>query len=135
MRDPIQDSGLFASLSRLLATVLQMAQVRLQLLGTEVELEKRRVFDGLLWGAVALVVVALGLVLMCGFIILLFWEGYRLAATGGLMAIFLIAGLLMLRYARNKLSNRTAQGMFDTSLDEIKRDQTNLNAGMRDGTR
>ena len=135
MRDPIRESGLFSSLSRLLASVLQMAQVRLQLLGTEVELEKRRVFDGLLWGAVAVVVLALGLVLLCGFIILLFWDGYRLAATGGLMAFFIIVGGLMLSHARNKLSNRTTQGMFDASLDEMRRDQTNLNSVTRDDVR
>ena len=59
MRDPLREIGLFASLSRLLATVLHMAQVRLQLLGTEVELEKRRLFDGLLWAGIAIVVLVL----------------------------------------------------------------------------
>ena len=34
MNDPVQGSGLFASLRRLLATVHEMAQVRLELLGT-----------------------------------------------------------------------------------------------------
>lgn len=128
MRDPVRESGLFASLSRLLATVLQMAQVRLQLLGTEVELEKRRLFDGLLWGGVALVVLGLGLVLLCGFVILLFWEGYRLAAVGGMTLLFLVAGGLMLRHARHRLGNRNSfKGMFDASLAELKRDQADLN--------
>lgn len=128
MRDPIRESGLFASLSRLLATVLQMAQVRLQLLGTEVELEKRRLFDGLLWGGVALVALGLGLVLLCGFVILLFWEGYRLAAVGGMTVLFLVGGTLMLRHARYRLSNRNdSKGMFEASLAELKRDQADLN--------
>ncbi|MDO8768341.1 MAG: phage holin family protein [Burkholderiaceae bacterium] len=128
MRDPVRESGLFASLSRLLATVLQMAQVRLQLLGTEVELEKRRLFDGLLWGGAALVVLGLGLVLLCGFVILLFWEGYRLAAVGGMTVLFLVGGTLMLRHARYRLSNRNdSKGMFEASLAELKRDQADLN--------
>lgn len=133
MRDPVRESGLFASLSRLLATVLQMAQVRLQLLGTELELEKRRLFDGLLWGGVAVVVLGLGLVLLCGFVILLFWDGYRLAAVGGMTLLFLVGGGLMLRHARDRLSNRSsAKGMFDASLSELQRDQAGLSSASQD---
>ena len=133
MRDPLRESGLFASLNRLLSTVLDMAQVRLQLLGTEVELEKRRLFDGLLWGGIAIVVLGLGLVLLCGFIILLFWEGYRLAAVGGMMLLFLGGGALMLRHARQRLGNRnTSKSMFDASLTELKRDQAELKSRAHD---
>ena len=75
-------TGLLASLRRLLGTVLEMAQVKLEIFGNELELEKRRLADGLLWGAAALVMLSLGLVLLCGFVVLLFWDGYRLAAHG-----------------------------------------------------
>ncbi len=127
MRDPLRESGLFASLSRLLATVLHMAQVRLQLLGTEVELEKRRLFDGLLWAGIAIVVLALGLVLLCGFVVLLFWDGYRLAAVGAMALLFLLGGGFMLSHARRRLQNRSrSKGMFDESLAELKRDQADL---------
>ena len=127
MQDFLRNSGLFASLSRLLATVLQTAQVRLELLGTEVELEKRRLFDGLLWGGIAIAVLALGLVLLCGFVILLLWDGYRLTAVGGMTVLFLLAGGLMLNHARARLQNRSStKGMFDASLAELKQDQSDL---------
>ncbi len=127
MQDSLRNSGLFASLSRLLATVLQTAQVRLELLGTEVELEKRRLFDGLLWGGIAIAVLALGLVLLCGFVILLLWDGYRLTAVGGMTVLFLLAGGLMLNHARVRLQNRNStKGMFDASLAELKQDQSDL---------
>jgi uncharacterized membrane protein YqjE len=136
MRDTTQAGGLFASLSRMLATVLQIAQVRLQLLGTELELEKRRVFDGLLWGGLALVVLGLGLVLLCGFVILLFWEGYRLAAVGGMTLFLLTGGGLMLNHARMRLQNRSSsKSMFDASLAELKRDQADLTAAAQDAGR
>ena len=124
MNDPVQESGLFASLRRLLATVHEMAQVRLELLGTEVELEKRRLFDGLLWGAVALLVLGVGLVLLCGFVILLFWEGYRLAAVGVMALLFLVVGVLLMREVRQRLRNPT--GMFNASVAELKRDRAGL---------
>lgn len=126
MNDPVQESGLFASLRRLLATVHEMAQVRLELLGTEVELEKRRLFDGLLWGALALLVLGVGLVLLCGFVILLFWEDYRLAAVGVMALLFLVGGVLLMREMRQRLRNPT--GMFSASLAELKRDQAGLQA-------
>lgn len=137
MRDTGRESGLFASVSRLLATVLEMAQVRLQLLGTEVELEKRRLFDGLLWGGVALVALGLGLVLLCGFVILLFWEGYRLAAVGGMALLLLVGGGLMLRHARCRLGNRSrahgqTSSMFDASLAELKSDLASLRSTLQD---
>ena len=118
-----------------MATVLQTAQVRLQLLGTEVELEKRRVFDGLIWGGIAIVVLGLGLVLLCGFVVLLFWEGYRLAALGGMTVLFLLVGGLMLNHARTRLQNRNStKGMFDASLAELKRDQSDLTSDSQAAT-
>jgi uncharacterized membrane protein YqjE len=117
-------SGLFASLRRLLATTLEIAQVRLGLLGTEIELEKRRLFDGLLWAAVALLLLGIGLVLSCGFIILLFWDGYRLMATGGMTLLFLVGGVLLLREARQRLRNPA--GMFSSSVSELQKDRAEL---------
>ena len=124
MVNPAREGGIFSSIRRLLATALEMAQVRLELFGTEVELEKRRLFDGLLWGAVALMVVGVGLVLLCGFVILLFWEGYRLAAIGVMALLFLAVGAWLMREARKRLSSPT--GMFDASVAELQQDQAGL---------
>lgn len=124
MSDPVRQSGLFASLSLLLGTVLEIAQVRLDLVGTEVELEKRRIFDGLLWGAVALLVLGIGLVLLCGFIVLLFWDGYRLPAVGAMALLFLFSSAALIREARRRL--RRANGMFAASLAELERDRAGL---------
>jgi uncharacterized membrane protein YqjE len=115
------ERGLFASTRRLLATAFEIAQVRLELFGTEVELEKRRLFDALLWGAIALLTLGVGLVLVCGFVILLFWEGYRLAAVGALALVVLGGSLVSMREARNRL--RSPSGMFNASVAELKRDR------------
>lgn len=126
MSDPVSATGLFASLRRLLGTALEVAQVRLELFSTEVELEKRRLFDGLLWAVIALLVLGVGLVLLCGFIILLFWDGYRLAALGLMTLLFLVGGCLLLREARQRL--RSPHGMFNASVTELARDRSGLQA-------
>ena len=126
MSDPVREAGLLASLRRVLATVLELAQVRMELLGTEIELEKRRLFDGLLWGVVALLALGVGLVLLCGFVTLLFWEGYRLAAVGVMALLFLVGAVLLMSKARQLL--RSPTGMFENSVAELKRDRARLHA-------
>jgi len=124
MPDPVPPRGLFASLRQLVSTLLDIAQVRLELLGTEIEVEKRRIFDGLLWAGVALLLLGLGLVLLCGFVVLLLWDGYRLAAVATLALLFLGGGALSMQQAKQRL--RSPQGVFNTSLTELQRDQSAL---------
>ena len=126
MSNSVKESGLFASLRRFLNTAFEMAQVRLDLLGTEVELEKRRLFDGLLWGAIALMSLGVGFVMFCGFFILLFWDGYRLAVVGIMTLLFLGGGILFIFEARRRL--RSPTGIFHASLAELKQDRAGLQA-------
>jgi uncharacterized membrane protein YqjE len=121
MSDPGQQAGLLASVRRLLATALEMAQVRLELLGTEIELEKQRLLGGLFWAALALQMLTIALLLLCGFIALLFWDGHRLAAVGSLMLIFLCVGVVMLRQSVKRL--RAGSAIFATSASELALDR------------
>ena len=116
-----KSDGLFSSLRQLLGTALETAHIRLELLGTELEFEKRRIFDGLVLAAVALLFLGLGLVLLCGTVVLLFWEGDRLMAAGWMTFSFLALGLIFLGQARQRL--KAPQGIFQKSVDELKRDQ------------
>jgi uncharacterized membrane protein YqjE len=122
--DPGSGGGLFISLRRLLATVIEVAQVRLDLLSAELEIEKQRILAGLLFGVAALLVLGVGAVLACGFIILLLWDGYRLAAVGVLALIFFGSGLWLMRSARECL--RSPGGLFAASVAELKRDQSGI---------
>jgi uncharacterized membrane protein YqjE len=121
---PGQGGGLFSSLRQLLATALEMAQVRLDLFLTEIEQEKLRVFDGLLWAGLALMLVGVGVVLLCSFVVVLLWEGYRLATLGILTLLFLGAGGLLMRAARNRLRNPT--GALGATVDELRQDLAEL---------
>jgi uncharacterized membrane protein YqjE len=124
MPNAARESGFFSSLKQLLSTVLEIAQVRFELAGTELELEKRRLFDGLLWSAVALLCLSVGLALFCGFIILLLWDGYRLAAVGVLALVFIGVGTFLALSARKRMRNQHT--MFNASLNELKQDLNGL---------
>lgn len=125
MSDPARGAGLFTSIQRLMATAIEMVHVRLELLGTEVEFEKRRLFDGLLFGGVALLLFGMGLVFLCGFIVLMFAEGYRLAAVGVMAVLFLGGGAITMREARHRLRN--PKSMFEVSVQELAKDHAGLN--------
>lgn len=113
--------GLLASLKQLLKTVLETLQIRLELLGTELEVEKSRLFDVAVMALLALVFLALGLVLLCGTVILLFPDSWRLAAAAGLAIFFLAGGVALVVLARRRL--RSPMGMFHASAKELARDR------------
>ena len=117
--------GLLTSLRRLVATALAIAQVRLELLGVELEQEKLRIFDGLAWAALALLLLGIGLTLVVALVLMLVGDSYRLAALAVLSALFLAAGVYVARLARARLSNPAGTAV-SASLDELTRDRDAL---------
>ena len=117
-------TGLFASLRQMLATTLELAQVRLALLGSDLEEQKLRVFQGLLLAGLGLALLAIGAVLLCGFILLLFWDGYRLAALGVMTLAFAAGGAWLVHTGGQRL--RSTGGLFQATLAELARDRNAL---------
>lgn len=127
MNGPEPRRGLFRSLRRLLTTLLELAQVRLELALTELEQEKLRLFDALLLAAGALVALGIGLVLLVGFVILLFPESQRVVVVGVLALLLLAGSALALVTARSRL--RAPGGLFEASRRELARDRADLAGG------
>jgi uncharacterized membrane protein YqjE len=116
--------GLLVSLRRLVATLLELAQVRLELIANEIEEQKLRILAGLIWAAFGVLLVGLGLVLLIGCIVLLFWDGYRLQAMAVLTLVFLAGGALALRRASAQLQSKP--GAFAASVAELVQDRERL---------
>lgn len=123
-------SGLLASVRRLAASGLEMVQVRLELLSTEIEQEKLRLFDALTWAAIGLLLLALGAVLAIGVLVLLFQEPYRLPAMAVASVALIGSAAWLLRRARDLL--RHPGGLFAGSVAELSRDRESL--GSNDAT-
>ncbi len=116
--------GLLTALRRLSATLLETVQVRLALLGNELEFEKMRVSRSVMAGALALLFVSAGLVTFSLFIVLALGEAYRVWALGALTLIYLCAALLLWRRACAAM--KQAGGPFAASLAELTRDRDAL---------
>jgi len=113
--------GFLANVRQLLATLLEIVQVRLELLAAELEQEKRRVFSALVLTAVALVCLALGLVMLSVAVLLIFWDSYRVWAACALALLFGGGGAYLLVCAKQRL--RAPSGLFVHSLAELQRDR------------
>ena len=128
---PTSRAGLFDSLRQLLSTALELAQVRLELLVSDLEIEKLRLVDVALRALLGALLIALGVVLLVGFVLLLLWDGYRLPALAVLTLLCLIGGWMMLQAARRRLLH--GDPMFAATRGELERDQAALRAPGSEG--
>jgi uncharacterized membrane protein YqjE len=131
---PGRSGGLFVSLRRLLGTVFELAQVRLELLLTEYEQEKLRIFGALIWAGVGLLLLGVGLVLLATFFVMLFPEGSRVAALAAMTLLFLAGGIGLLVAATRRLSAPEGNPLAATTA-ELERDRAGLIAEVDDAAR
>jgi uncharacterized membrane protein YqjE len=123
---PASRAGLFESLRQLLNTALDLAQVRLELLVADLQLEKLRLVEVALRALLGLLLLGLGLLLLIGFLLMLLWDGYRLPALGVLTLLCLGGGALLLQAAKRRL--REGDELLAATRAEFERDRAALRA-------
>jgi uncharacterized membrane protein YqjE len=116
--------GLLASLAHMLATVIGIAQTRLELLTTELQEEVHRVAEIMVYSLIALLSAGVGLFLLALVVIFLFWDTHRLlasiAVTGVFFLIAVVSGLIL----RSKV--RAKPPMLNATIAELKKDRASL---------
>lgn len=120
-------AGLMGSIKQLLSTVTSIASTRLELLANELQEERLRLTQMLLFTLFALFCFGVGILLLTAFIVVLFWDDHRLAALGTLSAIFLALGTLMAIQLRRKAQAKSR--LFSASLAELTKDREQLETG------
>jgi uncharacterized membrane protein YqjE len=117
-------TGLFRSLTNLFATLVTLAQTRLELLTTELQEEVQRAVGLVVWGMVALLAAMIGLILGGLTIVFVYWDTHRVLAaslvTAGFFALAVIAVLVLIA----KFNSRPR--FLDTTLTELARDSQSL---------
>ena len=109
---------------QLLSTAIETVQVRIELLGNEIEIEKHRVFDCLMLAAYAMVLFSVGLLMVCVTFVFLYLENYRLQVSVTLSLLFLVSGFILIIQARKRLQD--PQGVFHATKTELQQDQAYL---------
>lgn len=124
MSESPPSGGLYASLRGLIATAIGLLRTRLELLATELEEEKLRLLSIVMYGAAAIFMLGVGVVLLAIFVTVLFWDSHRLLVMGGLTAIFLLCGFGFLLLVQRQV--RAGSRLFSASLAEMAQDRQAL---------
>ena len=117
-------SGLVASLQRMLATVLEIVQTRIEIVSNEIEEEREQLQHLVLYGLLTILFLAFGLMLATLFVILLYWDQYRLTVVGVFAGLYLAIGIISgLAVA---VRRRTRQRFLATTISELQQDRDRL---------
>jgi uncharacterized membrane protein YqjE len=120
-----QREGLTASVKSMAATLLAMAQTRLELLGNEVEVEKLRLLRMLLLTQALMFTALVAVLLSVSFLTLWLWE-FRLGVLALCIAVF--SGLAWWAYRSLMQMVQRPESAFASSLTELQEDLRRLKA-------
>jgi uncharacterized membrane protein YqjE len=124
MSGPEKPERLAVSLRGLAGSLIEFISIRLELVGVEAREEVLRLGELLLYGAIAVVLLGLGLTFLAVLLTVLLWDSHRLLALAVFATVFLTLGAMAFIAARA----RFAQGsrLWGASLDELNRDKERL---------
>jgi uncharacterized membrane protein YqjE len=116
--------GIAASLRALGATLQDIVATRVELAVVELREMREHGKAVLVLGVLAAIFGALGLLLAAMFVVLVFWDTHRIAAAGGVTALYLaIAAVALLRLRTRSLEAKTP---FEATLREFMADRETL---------
>jgi uncharacterized membrane protein YqjE len=109
-----------AAAGRIATTLVAMVGTRLELAAVEFQEDARRLLGYLAWSLLAVFLAAGAILLAVLFVILLFWDTYRLQAVAGMAAVLAIGAGLIVMSVRAKLNSQTS--LFAATLAELRSD-------------
>ncbi len=124
MSEEQPEAGLFASLRRMAATLVALAQTRLELASVELEEQLEYASTLLLWSIASIMFGALAVLLLAFTIVITFWDDHRLLAASlvtATLALLAVASYLGMR----RLLNRRPR-FFAATASELARDAATL---------
>ena len=115
---------LSASLRGLTASLFELLQLRLELLGVEAREEVLRVGGMLIYGALAVAFLSLGLGFLAILITVALWDSHRLLALAVFATLFLALGGVSAYLAQLRVLS--GSHLFSASVEELKQDRESL---------
>ncbi|HLF10887.1 MAG TPA: phage holin family protein [Gammaproteobacteria bacterium] len=122
-------SGLLRSLTNLFATLVGIAQTRLELLTTELQEEIHRAAGIMVWAFVTLFAAGVGLFLAALVVIFIFWDTHRLLVSVLVTSLFFGIAIVAALVLRAKV--RSKPHMLDGTLAELAKDREQLQNRLR----
>ena len=129
MAEAGHSAGLLGGASRLAGTALETIRTRIELLGLELAEERERLVRVLMWGAIALLLLALGLLTAVVLLALSFWEQRLWVLSCLAIALLLGGSFIVVRVLRDA---RQRAHPFQSSVAVLAKDIRQLKAAARD---
>jgi uncharacterized membrane protein YqjE len=120
-------AGIFVSLRRMLANVLELGSTRLQLVSVEIQEQIEYAANLLLWGMVAIFFGSLTVLLLALTVVIAFWDGHRLLAAGLMTGLFAAIALIAASVVSSRLQRRPH--FLEATTRELQRDAQALRDG------
>jgi uncharacterized membrane protein YqjE len=120
--------GVLGAARQVVATLIEIGATRLQLASTELEEERLRVAELLIYAAAALFFLGIGLVLAALLLVLLYWDSHRELVLGGVTALFIGVGAGLAATWRRKAHDRPK--LLAATIAELQRDRDALQRGL-----
>jgi uncharacterized membrane protein YqjE len=129
MADEPAPTGIFASLRRMLANLLELGSTRLQLVSVEIQEQIEYAANLLLWGMVAIFFGSLTVLLLALTVVIAFWDSHRLLAAGLMTGLFAAIALIAASVVSSRLRSRPR--FLEATTRELQRDAEALRDGDR----
>ncbi len=123
---PIESKGLLESLSAFATTLVSVAYTRLELLSSDLEEDRARLFSLVLLYLIAAFCLVVGMVIAIVLIVFVLWQSHRLLALSSVAGLFLTVGFGIWSFALHK--TKTKPRIFSASLSELLKDQQELDS-------
>ena len=114
-----ENSGLFAALKNIAATLLASGKTRLELLSNEVEEEKLRAIQLVLLAQGMVFCFGVGVMLAVALLAVTFWES-RVTVLGASVVVFLVLGGVF--FSMFKRATHRPDRVFSASIAELQED-------------
>lgn len=121
--------GFFDSLRRALATLIELAYTRLELVGVEIEATVRHSLNLLLWSIIAVFSATMSILMLVLTMLIALWDTHRMLAAGAITAFFASAALAAAFVVRHRI--RTRPRLLATTIAELRRDAAALDGSGR----
>jgi uncharacterized membrane protein YqjE len=112
--------AILAAAGRVASTLMAMVGTRLELAAVEFQEDARRLLGYLAWTLLAVFLAAGSIMLVVLFVILLFWDSYRLQAVAGMAVLLSLGAGLIVMSVKSKLNAQTP--LFADTLAELRKD-------------
>ena len=123
-------SSFFQPLKAVLAGLSSALHTRLDLFVTELEEERERIKQALVFTLLLLFGFTFGIVLLTIFLVALFWQNGWIAAIGALALLYFAVGAGAAIKLRSAILRRP--GLFPATLAELGKDRDHLRASTRE---